>query len=356
MEPPVLESKRALVGEHVQPGAPSDNARNSPISSDERDNSFFPFSSWEAAAMAALFVSGKMPRTTMDLLLRTLREPGFDPSRLPASVDDLLDQLRKLPVPRVHTMTVDVRKRTRAKQPQIVDTKAVFFFDVEETIRRVLADPQLRPTLDLSPLPRAAPDSQSNLRDTEFCQDPSRFSVLQTFAIRDENGNRQLCRVGDFVQDASGRALLITAVEATATSFRAVCQHWQKRRHRLSSFSPPRILTIDVSSVTAKLTVLQRSAFDAIPAASRDDRVFFADEAVQQQQRELRAVAELPFRHKSGKHLWIKLYLDGERLRSLQCLSLPIPCADFSLYRSRTGKFGGLYFTIGARLSSRLPS
>jgi len=286
---------------------------------DKRDNSFYPFGSWEEAAMATLYVSGKIPRTTMDRLLRTLREPGFDSSRLPADAGQLVDKIRKLPVPKLHSLIVNIMKRDRlTKQLKPVDTKEMFYFDVEETIARVLADPELRKSLDLSPLPAEPLSSQSNMRDTAFAADPARFSTLQTFSFRDSSFDLQHCSIGDFVVDKADRPVMITRLEAAPTSLRVVGELWQRQRSELRRAKHPRTVTVETKDLTAKLTVLPRDDFDMLPSAEQKKvRACWTAADLGNVRGQLLKVAELPYLHKSGKHLWLKLYLD-----------------DFALYRS----------------------
>jgi len=137
------------------------------------------------------------------------------------------DLLRQLPVPKVHEIEVDIVKRAN-KAVRVVDRKSVFYFDVEDTLRRVLCDPLLREKLDVRPLDlKKRLDSQKELRDSDFARDPLLYSRLQSAPVRFSDGNRGVFRVGDFGVTVAGELVMLTAVSAEADgALQLTCERW----------------------------------------------------------------------------------------------------------------------------------
>lgn len=113
-----------------------------------------------------------------------MREPGFESRKLPASVSDLLKNLQRLPVPELKQFSVDIQKRKQGGEVSIVDSKEVFYLDVEATLRRCFADPMVVKTLELRERDLSPVATQSQFLDSSFSRDPTRVTKLVSVPFR----------------------------------------------------------------------------------------------------------------------------------------------------------------------------
>lgn len=298
--------------------------------------------------MALIWVAGKCPTSEFNTILRAFREKGFDATKLPASIADILPAVRKLPLPTVSQSLVDIVRR-KNKQVEVVDSKPVYYFDIKNTIRRAFADPAVRQTIDVAPRDARPVDVQSNFLDSEFSRDPSRFSALLTFPIAVEDGAAETGRIGSFVCTRNDGVLLVRKLSSSVEGLITV--HGERWRGKANAPEGTRLhkhelkrsaeqTSVPAADVLGLVTVTPRAEF------KEANRAYFSHDQPQDVAAQLREVASIPFTAADGRHLFIKLYLDG----MVVAFNMDVICSlmpDFSLYRSRGGKLGGLYFTIG---------
>jgi len=292
-----------------------------------------PFDSWEEVCIAHLYARNRIPRTELDLLLRLLKERSFDNRKLPTCIEDLLSKINQLPLPTVSEMFVDIHKR-KNKLTEVVDCKSVFYFDVEATIRRAFADPLVRETIRTTaptPIPDANERVQVNFLDSDFSRNPVSVSKLVTFDFQFE-GKSSTATIGDFVRLDSGETVLLTDVKATASGgFTLHGEHWKPGPDKKTETGKAELVRTQTvvdfcpQDVEAPVTVLDKEDFhrridedqdvdmasvlrwSASEAHRRGTRVFDRKEHL----KNLTQVLELPIGVKNGRHLFIKLYLDG---------------------------------------------
>lgn len=296
----------------------------------ENDNSkedFYPFSSWEEVVIAIFYARNRIPRTEMDLLLRCLRDKSFDTRKLPASIADLLPSLRKLPVPALSTVVVDIEKRKKDKTVETVDSKQVFYLDMEATLKRAFADPVIRKTI-LTNAREGDIKAPSQFLDSQFAKDPTPVSKLVSVSFR-AAGQLHTAMLGDFVRtESADGVLLITKIDAQADGTTNVSgELWKTKasvpRLRLAEqelLRTAETTAVASTSLRAVVKVLSKTDFDATaqPATTcfsqselhrRNVRAFNLREHIQR----LKEVLAIPIALKNGKFIWIKIYLDGEK-------------------------------------------
>jgi len=259
-------------------------------------------------------------------LLRCLREPGFDNTKLPPSVDDVLTRIRKLPVPSLHTQTVDILKR-RKQKVEVVGAQQIYYFDIEETLRRAFADPMVRATLHLDP-PSGDPLETRKFRDSLFAHNPIPISKLVSFHFVTTEGKGEDAFIGDFVRLAMGEVMLVTRLEPEGDgSLTIVGEQWysakDSRRHRLADrelLRTNREVRTDPDSVMDRLTVYSSQAEHK---EHRDNTAYWSCSELPARgaarsfnltahRNQLKEVLSIPVSVVQGRHIFIKVFLDGD--------------------------------------------
>jgi hypothetical protein len=333
---PSAESPREA--KHADSKAAASDSRASSTS----ENQYYPFASWEQAAFSALLVRGRTPRSELDLLLRTLREPGFDCSKLPTSCDELDLCIRKLPIPRITQCAVDIYKRGKNGERKLVDSQPTFYFDLEETIRTMLADPMILPTLNFD---------SSRFHTSNFGRSPLLASTLVDFYFRDaDTKSTAVASIGDFVQHSDRRISLITSIEALAGGGLIVhgeqFRHDHKQSQRGELVRTSVMISAAVDNIDRKLDVFwsadvwQRYVRRQEPRDEVDPPTFWTNRQVvaqlrsklrffdcRQHQQRLKEVLSLPVNQRP--RLFVKVFLDGE---SVVCIRADLAISQTSLY------------------------
>jgi hypothetical protein len=182
------DQKSALPSASIPNNDNNSNGTTAPCSMDcdeelESFDGYEPWDSWEDSVAAMWLVRGNIPCSELNLQLQTLREPGFDNSRLPPNVDAIRAKLRLLPLQKVHQVPVTIERR-KNKRPDAVDNRMFFYFDMIATLRRAFADPVIRKLIGTNERDLTiVPEKQANFLDCDFSRDPARLSVLCSMVL-----------------------------------------------------------------------------------------------------------------------------------------------------------------------------
>ena len=269
-------------------------------------------------------------------LLHIITDSSFDSHKLWKNLEEYRAEQKLFPQPEVTERKANAVSVGRNKQHHSVIAQ----ISLLETIRRLFADPLVRPTINIDARSLAPAAEMTEFLDSPFSKNPTPITDCVAFYVNDGKESSRVC-VGEWAEASDGketgcfRVLGLTFDANGALQIRV--EHWQTqsqlqqccRRNRVRwPLSGIRLLDHEIVRTTVESTLLQSAFIRKVSVGSVDSSAeFVARYQVDGPARsscnfvELRqfaaSVAQVPLRLQSGKFLWVVLYLDGEQQQLL---------------------------------------